>query len=245
MKTITAALLLILTIGVIGAADLESYQFIDRLLTLPGPGVPVIYEDVVIFTASSSYRRVGISFAFEDYSKIYWLQKLRTPEDPAIVAAGGKNADPYKDSGLLFHVQTVPDDLSSLDYRMIIDGLWTIDPLNPVAVTGRGGLSQSRVPLPARPKTPSTLDAPRGSLRFTYNAPSGETITVAGSFNGWDPFMYEMKETSPGLYTLTLPLPPGTYQYSFFYRGERIADPYNPYKVYTKNGMAVSQAIVQ
>jgi hypothetical protein len=128
---------------------------------------------------------------------------------------------------------------------MIIDGLWTADPLNPLTVTGNRGLTQSRVLIPAQPKAPSILEAPSGSLRFTYNASPGEIVTVAGSFNGWDPFMYEMKETSSGLYTLTLPLPPGIYQYSFFYRGERIADPYNPYKVYTTSGIAVSQVAVQ
>jgi hypothetical protein len=246
MKTITAVLLLILSIGVLGAADLESYQFIDRLLSLGSPGVPVIYEDTVIFTAPSSYRRVGISFAFEGYSKVYWFQNLKVHEDPAVVAAAGKKgADPYKDSGILFHVQTIPAGTNNIDYRMIIDGLWTADPLNPLTVSSAGGLTQSRVPVPPQPAAPSVFDAPPGSLSFTYKAPSGETVTVAGSFNGWDPFMYEMKETGPGVYTLTLPLPPGTYQYSFFHRGERVTDPYNPYKVYAKNGIAVSEATVR
>jgi hypothetical protein len=245
MKTITAVLLLILSIGVLGAADLESYQFIDRLLSLGSPGVPVIYEDTVIFTAPSSYRRVGISFAFEDYSTVYWLQKLRIHEDPAVVAAGGKKADPYKDSGILFHVQTIPAGAGNIDYRMIIDGLWTADPLNPLTVSSGKGITQSRVLIPARSGQSLAFDAPPGSLYFIYNAPSGEIVTVAGSFNGWDPFMYEMRETGPGVYTLTLPLPPGTYQYAFFYRGERVPDPYNFRQAYTRNGTIVSEATVR
>jgi hypothetical protein len=247
MKIILTTALLIVSIGIIRAADLESYQFIDRLLSLPGPGAPVIYEDTVIFTAPSSYRRVGVSFAYEQYSKVYWYQKLMIPEDPAVIAALGKRKDvnPNKDSGILFHVQTVPEGLRNMDYRMIIDGLWTPDPLNPQAVSGPSGISQSRVVIPNRPRTPSTYDAPQGSLRFAYTAPPGETVTVGGSFNNWDPFMYELEETSPGYYTLTLALPPGTYQYVFFHQGERIPDPYNHEKVYAKNGKAVSQATVR
>jgi hypothetical protein len=247
MKRITAVYLLILTIGIIGAADLESYQFIDHLLGLSRPGAPDIYEDVVIFTAPSSFKRVGVSFAHEGYTRIYWLRQLRVPEDPAIIAAMGKkkNIDPTKDSGMLFHIQTVPPEIRDLDYRMIIDGLWTTDPLNPQKAAGPSGLTLSRVHLPERKQQPSPFDAPPGSLQFTYNAPPGESVTVAGSFNGWDPFMYEMKEVRPGSYSLTLALPPGVYQYVFFHRGEQIPDPYNPSKVYTKNGRIASQAEVR
>jgi hypothetical protein len=245
MKSITAVLLLILTIGTIGAVDLESYQFIDHLLGLPGPGAPEIYEDSVIFTAPSSYRRVGIAFAFEGYSRVYWFRKLLIPRDPAEIAMEGKkkNIELNKDSGILFHVQTLPEGIGNLDYRMIIDGLWTRDPLNPLGVIGSSGLSQSRIvisgispPVPAR-ETP-------GILRLSYTAPPGETITVAGSFNSWDPFMYTMKETSPGFYSLSLPLPPGIYQYVFFHRGERIPDPYNQDKVYSPEGKIASRTVV-
>jgi hypothetical protein len=246
MKRITAAVLLILTIGTIGALDLESYQFIDHLLGIPKPGAPEIYEDAVIFTAPSSYRRVGISFAFEGYSKIHWYRKLLIPQDPAVIASAGKKqiVDPNKDSGIMFHVQIVPEGIKNLDYRMIIDGLWTPDPLNPLGVTGGSGLTQSRVSIPARPPQVPAREIP-GSLTLSYNAPAGETVTVAGSFNNWDPFMYEMKEAGPGFYSLTLPLPPGTYQYVFFHRGERILDPYNPAKVYTREGKTASQAAVK
>ncbi|GHU49436.1 hypothetical protein FACS1894200_08070 [Spirochaetia bacterium] len=82
MKHITAAMLLMLIIGKIGAIDTESYQFVDHLLTLPGPGIPHIFEDGVLFTApSKEYGTVGISFAYEHFSKIHWFQKLVVPKD--------------------------------------------------------------------------------------------------------------------------------------------------------------------
>jgi hypothetical protein len=40
-------------------------------------------------------------------------------------------------------------------------------------------------------------------------------------------------------------LPPGTYQYTFFYRGERHLDPNNPRRVYTREGKAANEATVE
>ncbi|MDR1956341.1 MAG: isoamylase [Treponema sp.] len=245
MKTITAALLLIVIIGTIGAIDTESYQFIDHLLSLRGPGEPEIFEDGVIFTAPSSYRRVGIAFSHEDFAQVYWFQKLLFPRDDLTPAELKQKESLYTDSGILFHVYTVPEHIRELEYRLIIDGLWTIDPANPVYRMDAFGMVHSVVSIPALEKPPSTFDALPGNLSFSYNGPPGETVTVAGNFNGWDPFMYVLQEKKPGQYVLTLPLPPGTYQYVFFHRGQRILDPHNPNRVYTKDGKTASVALIR
>ena len=99
------------------------------------------------------------------------------------------------------------------------------------------------IPRIKRPDSPNR--GPAASLTFTYYAASGEIVTVAGSFNGWDPFMYTLREVSPGRYTLSLPLPPGTYQYAFFCRGERQLDPNNPRRVYTREGKGANEATVE
>ena len=247
MKTFLTTALLIFIIGNIGAVDIESYQFIDHLRAISGPGTPEIYEDVVLFTAPSSYQRVGISFAHEGYAKVHWFKRLMIPGDPAELVAAGKNrknADPNNDSGIMFHLETIPENITNMDYRLIIDGLWTADPLNPLTISGPSGIVESRVPLPEKSKTSLTAATPPGTYRFIYRASPGENITVGGSFNNWDPFMYEMRETNPGLYTLTLPLPPGSFQYVFFYRGEQIPDPANPKKLYTREGRIVSEGTV-
>jgi hypothetical protein len=248
MKTIMAALLLIIIIGTIGAVDITSYQFIDHLLTLPGPGKPDVYEDAVIFTAPSSGRRVGIAFAHEGFARVYWFQKLMTARDDEAPPESRNNRqpDPYQDSGILFHVYEIPQDIRELKYRLIIDGLWTTDPLNPLrAADPVTGLTYSLVPAPVFSKTPSPADAPPGLLSFFYTAPPGELVTVAGNFNGWDPFMYELAETKPGFYALTLPLPPGIYQYILYHRGERVLDPNNLNRVYTRDGKPANEAIVR
>jgi hypothetical protein len=244
MKTLLTAALLILCIGIIWAADIDSSQFINHLMNLSKPEEPIVLGELVLFTASSNYRRVGVAFAHEGYSRIYWYRKLMTPQDPAVIAAAGKKKiDPNRDSGILFHAAPIPADLKVMEYRMIIDGLWTVDPLNP-RHSVLAGLSQSVIPLPERPVPPLTAGE-EGVLHFTYDAPPGELITVGGSFNRWDPFMYALKEIRPGFYALSLPLPPGTYQYVFFHRGERILDPHNPRRIYTKDSKAASEAEVR
>jgi hypothetical protein len=247
MKTVVAAVLCMLAAVAAGAVDIESYEFIDRLLSLSGPGAPQIYEDAVLFTASSSLRRVGVSFAHEGFGKVHWFRQLLVPQDPlgAPIPPGKKTPDPYKDSGLLFFVYQLPDDIDVLEYRLVIDGLWTTDPANSLTRRdSRSGVTYSALPLPGIRRDPSPLRTP-GSLSFTFRGPPGETVTVAGNFNGWDPFMYELTENPAGVYSLTLPLPPGTYQYVFFHRGERYVDPYNFNRVYTRDGKPVSQIVIE
>ena len=243
-------ILLLFIIGNINAADTESYQFIDHLLAISRPGVPEIYEDAVIFTASSMFRRVGIAFAHEGYANIYWFRKLMIhgeemiqPKDPK------KPAIPRPvivDSGILFHTYTYPAELTELHYRLIIDGLWTTDPVNPQSrMDQMSGISHSVVKLPDQPPKTKIFDTVPGFLNFSYTALPGETITVAGNFNNWDPFMYELREIAPGEYSLNLPLPQGIYHYVFYHRGQRLLDPQNPKRGYDKEGIAASEAIVR
>jgi hypothetical protein len=247
MKAIITAVLLIFIIGNIEAVDIGSGQFIDHIRAISEPRKPEIFENGVLFTASSSHRRVGISFAHEGYSRVHWFQRLMLPRDSAELQGTRRQIremDPNRDSGIMFHMEPIPHDLRNMDYRLVIDGLWSADPLNPHWISGSSGIVESRVNLPERPRAGSDTVQP-GTFRFSYLAAAGERITVAGSFNNWDPFMYEMRETSPGYYTLTLPLPPGRFQYLFFHRGEMIPDPANPRKLFSREGNVVSEAIVR
>ena len=231
------------------AADWETPEIIDLLLLLPGPGAPVIYENKVIFTAPSDFRRVGVAFAHENFFPIYWFRQLLVPQEQenAPVSRGrrGRTEPTFRDSGIQFHVFQAPEDLRELEYRFIINGLWTIDPHNPITRRDpASGLVWSVVSIPPRPLRPNPLRGLPNGLEFTFRAPPGEVITVAGNFNGWDPFMYELREGPAGVYSITIPLPPGTYQYVFFRRGQRFIDPYNTRRMYSRDGNVVSEIIV-
>jgi hypothetical protein len=156
-----------------------------------------------------------------------------------------KKEEIYQDSGILFHALTIPHDMRELEYRLIVDGLWTVDPLNPQHRLDRNtGILRSLVTLPEPQEKPEPPDGSAGGLRFQYQGPPGEIVTVAGDFNSWDPFMYELIETSPGRYSIVIPLPRGTYHYVFYHRGQRNLDPYNPKVVYTNTGEPVSEVTI-
>ena len=260
MKTIKKEtlfpVLLLLAAGLSYSVDIEalgSYQLIDHLLSLTAPGAPEIMDDgdssYVVFTASSSLRRVGVAFADEGFSKVHWFRKLLIRPDTVI----SDQTDPvHQDSGIVFYIHQIPKNASEVAYRMIIEGLWTVDPGNPVSrLDSASGLSLSVLSLPPQKPVPGPLvlaDKTSGqpdSVSFSFKGPPGEIVSVAGSFNNWDPFMYELKENPAGSYSITIPLPPGNYQYVFFHRGQRCLDPYNANRIYSRDGSAASQIVIQ
>jgi hypothetical protein len=231
------------------AVDIESVdssQVIDYLLSLSEPGAPQILDDYVVFTASSSLRRIGVAFADENFSRVHWFRQLQVRRDLQEIPTTEKNPSLYKDSGIVFYVHQLPEDKTEIGYRLIINGLWTSDPANSnTRMDHISGLTWSIITLPHRERIHNPLNGPPGSLSFVFNGPPGETVSVAGSFNNWDPFMYELKEGPVGTYSINIPLPPGQYQYIFFHRGQRYLDPYNGRRSFTREGEVASEIVIQ
>lgn len=64
-------------------------------------------------------------------------------------------------------------------------------------------------------------------VRFELRAPDAERVTLAGSFNGWsDSTIVFSRSAEPGVWSVTVALPPGRHQYLFVVDGSRwIPDP--------------------
>ena len=63
---------------------------------------------------------------------------------------------------------------------------------------------------------------------FTVHAEKGKKVCLAGDFNGWDPSAKKMAfKARAGVYTASVRLAPGTYQYKFVIDGAWCADPEN------------------
>ncbi|MCL2608765.1 MAG: glycogen-binding domain-containing protein [Treponema sp.] len=221
-----------------------SREALAYLLGLSEPAGPEVIGNTVVFTASGELRRVGIAFAVEGFARVHWFRPLRVSQDPLETIRMGRRATPHRDSGISFHIYEIPEGVTSIEYRLVVNGLWTTDTSNPD--TRRQGVSSSTVSvISLPPKEPEPRLLRDGGLDFVFRGPPGENVTVAGSFNNWDPFMYELREARPGVYTLRVPLPPGRHQYVFFHRGERIVDPGNPSVVFSREGEPVSEVFVQ
>jgi hypothetical protein len=71
-----------------------------------------------------------------------------------------------------------------------------------------------------------TAESPRLLVQFRLQASDASTVRLAGSFTNWQS-QYDLHQTSPGIWTITLPLPLGVYDYSFVIDGQRwVPDPY-------------------
>ena len=68
------------------------------------------------------------------------------------------------------------------------------------------------------------------TVRFVLFAPEAHDVSLAGTFNQWDPAATPLVRTgTPGVWSATLTLPAGQHQYAFVVDGARwVADPGAP-----------------
>ena len=63
-------------------------------------------------------------------------------------------------------------------------------------------------------------------VRLVLLQPGAQSVAVAGDFNGWNPGQTKLERSEGGMWTATIPLKPGRYQYMFVIDGKQwIADP--------------------
>ncbi len=63
-------------------------------------------------------------------------------------------------------------------------------------------------------------------IEFVYDAPQAKKVSVAGSFNNWDPNASPMKRNKKGQWKTAVKLVPGRYEYKYFADGSWITDPH-------------------
>jgi hypothetical protein len=101
-----------------------------------------------------------------------------------------------------------------------------------VAVAGVIRMAPERiveVQVAAPPVQTASFNAPsepKVFVRLVLLQPSAQSVAVAGDFNGWNPANTKLERTDGGMWTVTLPLKPGRYEYMFVIDGKQwIADP--------------------
>ena len=214
------------------AAEQTNYQNFELDTLLHGidkPGAPVVTDDYIIFTADTRHRFVGIAFDFEDYKVIHPFQILTQKDDEENVSRKH-----------MFYVYKRQHKFTELRYRLVFDGLWTTDPLNPNKEYDENvNLFFSK--LDNLGSINVYTESPRNDFaHFIYKGESGQKIHLAGTFTNWDPWIYELTETSPGLYELELPQPAGKYYYSYYIGLTPVLDNTNPQKIYTQDGRSAN-----
>lgn len=62
-------------------------------------------------------------------------------------------------------------------------------------------------------------------VEFSLDAPKAKAVSLAASFNGFDEEALRLAREEDGLWRVTVPLPPGTYEYGFLVDGRWTPDP--------------------
>ena len=204
---------------------LEATRRHIKIVETTEAAAPEIMDDFVFFSCKPAHpaRYAGIVFAHEEFRTTHLFER---------------NAH-----GVLFFFYPIPEDVRSLDYRFVVDGLWMPDTKNPLRIRADAGVILSRLDLPQRSETvpiKSPVIRSDGNVEFTAKGPPGRDIYLSGTFNGWDPYMYRLAEVRPGLYTFTLRLLPGTYYYLFNVEGRKHPDPLNPHRGADSEGYEIS-----
>ena len=83
---------------------------------------------------------------------------------------------------------------------------------------------------------------PRAKFRF-FGTGAEKSVSVAGSFNGWNPGANPMKKTGENIWELSLPLPPGSHPYKLVVDEQWRLDPANPKKA--ADGAGHENSVVQ
>ncbi len=208
--------------------EIENIPLYLNVSDLESAKKPYFFEDNIIFSYVPDRRErvrfVGTAFEFENFTRIHPFKR---------------NAN-----GVYFLVLPIPDGRDALRYRYQVDGIWIDDPQNPGTRDGTSGISISRLQLPERIERAeeSPLIKPAGMVSFYYYGSPDRRVSVAGSFNNWDPYFHSLEETKrgSGVYKITLRLLPGRYYYYFIIDGERRTDPLNSETVYNFDSKAVS-----
>ena len=204
------------------STDTTSIDLIIRSTTTPA--APSVVGSYVIFTYTTDKptRYVGARFKHEDF-RILHLYSVNH-------------------HGIFILPYPVPENIQTLYYRIVTDGLMGIDPYNPDFIVTTSGIDFSVVTIerqikkaPANPTIQSD-----GRITLSLKTTSGESVYVAGDFNQWDPFLHRLHETKPGMYTISLNMLPGHHYYTFIINGTRVLDPHNFSVVTDAYGKTVS-----
>lgn len=214
--------------------SMASYEYADLAARITSVGEPYLKGDYAIFTQENNARYIGIAFDFEKYRTIHKFQIKEF-----------RNEKYEVDDSLYFYILKLPKNVQELNYRLVVDGLWTTDPENPITEYNPEAdlvLSQLDVSRNIPLVTEKKED---GLVHFVYLGESGQQIRLGGNFTNWDSWIYELQEVASGVYQIELSLPPGTYDYAYYTGVTSFPDKTNPHRSYNPDGKVASRLVIE
>ena len=210
--------------------EIENLSIYRKIIDIKEASAPRIIDNYLLFTFESSEKPafVGAAFDFDNYTKIHQYKMLKN-----------------EGNEVFFLLIDLPRK-ESIKYRIIVDGIWMPDPYCSGITQDAKYVELSHLRLPVKPDSERIYPyTSNGVTHFYFSGEENINVNLAGSFNGWDPFMYRMIEKNPGEYYFSTRLPPGTHYYYFIAAGKVITDSRNPYYSWDRNSNQVSQFVLK
>ena len=203
------------------ATEIDNYNVLKHIILVTEATEPRTIGDYIIFTFHSKERVlfVGAAFDFDNYVRVHQFRK--NPE------------------GVFFLVLEKPN-TETIQYRLIVDGIWMADPFNPKRTRTQNAIQVSVFDIPDVSVGNTYPFTENGITHFRYRGERGQRVYLAGNFNRWDPFMYHMIERQPGEYFTSIRLPPGNHHYYFVVNGVITSDDGNPNLLWDRDARKIS-----
>lgn len=165
----------------------------------------------------------------------------------------------FHEGGSILHVYSVnengvfvldyplPVGLQRISYRVVVDGLWMVDPSNPLRQIDERGDEVSVVDVVTEPqRSIVNPEIKAGRATFVFHGTPGSRVSLVGDFNGWDPFEpdYLMEEVRPGQFTISIPVRSGRHYYAYFAEGRKMLDEWNSETGVDPDGRRVNSFVV-
>ncbi len=206
----------------------QELSIVLELGALENAGPPRLLAGELLLTyefdsdpASGRVHTVQAAFSHENYSVLHPFSR--------------------NENGVYVLLTEIPHNSDPLYYRLVVDGTWTVDPNNANRAVDRWGVTLSEIvvrPEPLASRVPVVYSG--GEVEFVLRAEPGSRVSIAGSFNAWDPFMTPLFETEPGVYRRRLRVGAGEHFYYYVVDGFRLPDPENDETRWNRNGQQVS-----
>ena len=103
-----------------------------------------------------------------------------------------------------------------------------------VAIGARGNdtetVTEAAVPAVAPPSaSPAASPSAEQMMKFVFVNPSASSVAIVGDFNDWEEGGSPLRRMEKGVWTISIPLAPGRYHYTFVVDGTTwVADPMAP-----------------
>ena len=238
--TLTLMLAILQAASPFRAAALPAYISLEHMISdLSIAGEPAFQGNALVLTYQPSpprpVRYVAARFEHEGFGRLHVFYRKEAYSDPTMrwdaeARRWTSVSIRSPDRDVFYLVVSDLPESGRIAYRIVVDGLWMLDPLNAARdVDPVTGLPVSVVRAPARGPRPSASPVfmPDGRVQLNYVGTPGSHVAVLGDFNGWDPYMHRLAESSPGRFFAELRVPPGEQRYVFLVDGARREDPLN------------------